>query len=604
MIRERRKPAPSLRSRVPEVPPSLDALVAKCLDPDPARRHRFAADLAEDLRRFLDDLPMKHGPEPSLVERGRKWARRHPAVSSSSSTALAFALLLGLSIFGAFQAYEAMQGLQARLKLRAFHRDFLECQFLLNTFGDSDARIRRGVELAASTLKSAGVDESGSAKGPLGGPWVDRLAPQERDEVRRSIVDLILEDARARVVLAGRECEDEARREALARAVSRLDRLQASVDPAPSALFRERSRYRAALGDAQGSIADLAEADARPPSTCHDWTALGLSFLSTDQVAEAEEALTQAVALDVTSFWAWFALGHCHFEQERFEEAVGDFTACVVARPEFAWGHYNRGLALARAGRPREACDAYSRAIANDPHFAEARIDRGLVELDLDRPAAAEADLRSGLDRARRDPRVLSALGDALARQGKPDEAERLFADLLAHEPHDAAVRTARGIIRLGLDPKGAAEDFALVLSDDPSCALAHYGMARVVRERDRDAALSHLDQALRDDPRLFEAVELRALERARRGDRSALDDVDVLVKAPTANRLYNAACALTILGEKTQDEASLSRAVDLLGRAFLAGAPTSAADSDPDLEPLRRRGDYAEATARSAVSR
>ena len=40
-----------------------------------------AGDLAEDLRRFLDDQPLKHAPEPSLRERLAKWARRHPRLS-------------------------------------------------------------------------------------------------------------------------------------------------------------------------------------------------------------------------------------------------------------------------------------------------------------------------------------------------------------------------------------------------------------------------------------------------------------------------------------------------------------------------------------------
>ena len=45
-------------------------------------------DLAEDLRRFLDNLPMKHGPEPSVRERMGKFARRHPGLCGSTSIAL------------------------------------------------------------------------------------------------------------------------------------------------------------------------------------------------------------------------------------------------------------------------------------------------------------------------------------------------------------------------------------------------------------------------------------------------------------------------------------------------------------------------------------
>jgi hypothetical protein len=126
--------------------------------------------------------------------------------------------------------------------------------------------------------------------------------------------------------------------------------------------------------------------------------------------------------------------------------------------------------------------------------------------------------------------------------------------------------------------------------------------MARTIREADPVGALAHLDRALEADPRLFEAVELRALERARRGDRGALDDVERLVATPTPNRLYNAACALAILGE-AGDEADLARAVELLGRAILGGFPRAIADADPDLAALRGRSDLARVMAGPAVA-
>ena len=87
---------------------------------------------------------------------------------------------------------------------------------------------------------------------------------------------------------------------------------------------------------------------------------------------------------------------------------------------------------------------------------------------------------------------------------------------------------------------------------------------------------------------------------RRERGDRrrgAALDDVDRLTANQTANRLYNAACALALLGED-------GRAVELLGRAVISGFPPSHAADDPDLASLRGRADFKEAWARPAVVR
>jgi hypothetical protein len=150
------------------------------------------------------------------------------------------------------------------------------------------------------------------------------------------------------------------------------------------------------------------------------------------------------------------------------------------------------------------------------------------------------------------------------------------------------AVRLARGMTRLSSDPKGAESDFREVLKMDERNAHAHYGMARLVRKANPRSALDHLDRSLGSDPNLIDAVQLRALVRARLGERGALDDVDRLVESATADRLYNAACAVAILSECTDDPRLVSHAIDLLTLALKAGFPAHEAISDPDLKPLR----------------
>ena len=259
-----------------------------------------------------------------------------------------------------------------------------------------------------------------------------------------------------------------ARRAALKNAVARLDEIEATTTRPPSILFRERGRYRAALGDASGAIDDQKRADAQPPISSHDWTMLGSFLFVNGDLAAAEQALREAVARDVTSFWAWFNLGHCHFEEGRFLEAVSDFTACVVARPEFAWAHFNRGLALARAGRPREAKDAFNSALVRDGDFAEAYVDRGLVELELDQPVEAEADLLKGMARGRRDPAVLGGPGRCAGPSGEDERGrptvQRLDrSDAGRPDPpgrpgdHTAADRPGLGRRRLPRGPRRAS---------------------------------------------------------------------------------------------------------------------------------------------------
>lgn len=68
-----------LRSCDRQIPVELETIVLKCLAKYPAERYATAADLAADLRRYLDERPIL-ARRPTLVDTLRKWARRHPSM--------------------------------------------------------------------------------------------------------------------------------------------------------------------------------------------------------------------------------------------------------------------------------------------------------------------------------------------------------------------------------------------------------------------------------------------------------------------------------------------------------------------------------------------
>jgi hypothetical protein len=117
--------------------------------------------------------------------------------------------------------------------------------------------------------------------------------------------------------------------------------------------------------------------------------------------------------------------------------------------------------------------------------------------------------------------------------------------------------------------------------------------MALLIRPQDPRGALRHLDVAIARDPHLIDAIQLRALIRARLGDRAALDDVDRLVEIPTSGRLYNAACAVALYAEQARDPRRLTQALELLTRAITAGFPPAEAATDPDLKALHALAGY-----------
>jgi serine/threonine protein kinase/Tfp pilus assembly protein PilF len=587
MTQQRRGPAPSPRAINREVPAGLDAIIRKCLDPDPARRHARAGDLAEDLRRFLDDRPLKHTAEPSLAEVAAKWARRNPRLTSGSAVALLSLGLIAAVVGGAWTATEHLRQVSARLKLRVFESRFQECQFLLQTTGGPAEGAGRGLDLAEAAIRQAGLDGPEGRTGRGSRSWLATLPPAKRDKVLSDLSELIQLAARARVLQAERARAEPRRRAALEAAVDRLD-LAERIDPSPpQALFAERARYHAALGQATQAARDRDRARATAPTSGRDFYLLGTAHLAGGRPDRAEPDLLRATALDDRPFWAWFALGLCHYDQGRFAESAGDFAVCTVVAPKFAWPWMNRGLALARAGRLVEAMEAYHRALAIDGQFAEALVNRGLTRLELGQAPAAVADLEKALALGRRDPSIRAALAEALARSGRRGEGLRHLDALIESRPEDPLARVVRGTILLSSDPKGAEADFRQVLAVQPRHAGAHLGLARLF-QADPPAALPHADLAVEGDPGRLEAVELRALLRARLGDRHAVGDVDRLIQAPTPHRLYNAACALALLHQAHPDPALAARALDLLRRALESGFPREPHRTDPDLKSLR----------------
>jgi WD40 repeat protein/serine/threonine protein kinase len=103
---------PRPRSLDPHIPRDLETVVLKAMDKDPARRYRSAAEMADDLQRFLDRRPTLARPL-GTVERLGRWARRHPAVTGLLG-AVAAVLLLGIAVSSYFAVQASRRAAQAQ----------------------------------------------------------------------------------------------------------------------------------------------------------------------------------------------------------------------------------------------------------------------------------------------------------------------------------------------------------------------------------------------------------------------------------------------------------------------------------------------------------
>jgi hypothetical protein len=93
---------PLLRRVNKAIPAELETIVLKAMEKNPSERYVTAQELADDLRHWQEDLPIR-ARRPSLVHRARKWARRHRPVVASLGSGLLTLLVVGVVLGVGYQ---------------------------------------------------------------------------------------------------------------------------------------------------------------------------------------------------------------------------------------------------------------------------------------------------------------------------------------------------------------------------------------------------------------------------------------------------------------------------------------------------------------------
>jgi TolB-like protein/Tfp pilus assembly protein PilF/class 3 adenylate cyclase len=183
-------------------------------------------------------------------------------------------------------------------------------------------------------------------------------------------------------------------------------------------------------------------------ATAHHWVANGvLSALGQFDRAIAEGK--RAVELDPLSLIINANLGEDYFYARRYDEAIAQFRKTIEMDPRFYYAHWNLGEVLQLKGQLNEAIAEYRKA----------------VELND-------------------DPYVLAVLGQAYARKGQREEAQRILARLSEEAKSRYVHAYSFALMYLALGDKERAID----------------EMERAYRERaGMDALLVNVDPMLDD---------------------------------------------------------------------------------------------------------
>ncbi len=390
----------------PRLSRDLETICLKCLRKEPSRRYASAEALAEDLRRFRTGEPIQARATPAW-ERAWKWVRRRPAV----------AVLLGGSVLaGAVAGGLTAQWQQADRQAHAKQTELLQ-------YEQDRAAYPRFVQLHDDALFSASY----------GSLFVDRDAPRNHQETRAAaraalaLVQLTIDSDSTPVFPAGWTPAEQA---AARRGCGQLLLILADQEAKPAAdapLEERRQRARQALALLErsarlttpgrgyhqrraGYLHQLGETAEEGQELRRAWTLRPVEFLDcrlpdparsrSEDFERARRELEQVLLRQPRDFWARFFLAHCDLHLGRAREAEEGLSECSKQRPGCCWAYLLRSSARQKQGQFAAAEDDLRHGLELQPND-EARyallVQRGQLRLERQDYPAAESDLRQAL---------------------------------------------------------------------------------------------------------------------------------------------------------------------------------------------------------------
>lgn len=582
---DRRRGAPRLGATHDEAPPAFEAVVRKCLEPDPADRYPDAAALAEDLRAVAEDRPLRWAREP-LPSRTVRWVRRNRIRMAVAAPALLTLLALAFAIF---QAKVAAVDRRHEVSLALLEGKSAESQGRYDLAAASYQTAMRMAEGTASLidLRQQAVEGYFHAG--------------EANRVLNNTIALLEEAGRLRFTLLGFTNDDESDDVATLR--SKLEpfhvlvhenwttlpeltllpddlheQLVAEVEellffwavslaanprsdpaaavvicdkalvfsrtPGPWRALRERTAARAAGRPPRL----MPEPDPRTEESawaCFQW---GLIRQLVDRAGldRAIAWLDRSVWIDPTQYWAHYFLAYNYDHSGQPDAALRHYEAAISRQPRSPWAHLSRAQLYWKRGawgKALEDLDKANKLAGKDP-FTDVWLERGIILLHLGDLEGARQAFDDVVEAdGPRGPLGLSArLNRAVLEFENGDfeharaEYDALLAESRGREEGESA-RLARAQLALRMDrPAEAEADLSRLLANDPHQPeyLGLRALARLAQDRAAEAEVD-ARHALALDPNApsRERLWIRALLASGRAEDLQLDRPSVLRELP-----------------------------------------------------------------------
>ena len=599
---EVRSSVPSLKKINPQVSAATEAIVQKCLHPDPKRRYQNAGQVADDLQRQLEHRPLLTAGNPSLTERMQKWFRRHPAATSTTTVCLICGLLL-LAGFAAWNVREhRLATLQAFQTFTEIQQKLPEAMAALSV-PSSDREERTTAMESARKLIAA-------YKLTAETPWTDApefrlLQASQQTQLKNRFGELLfLMSSAAHWLSSESEKSEPASGTSVSAAPHRVDDVDAlryhqlavscyTAGNIPCALFdQQRELYEHYGLDLQiQPIGSAEEGD-----SAADRVSEGTYLLMHNRVHSALKIFEELGRQLPSDFQIWFRLGMCRYGTGQFAAARDCFTTCLAISPNSHQALYWRGMTELKNNQFLSARQDFQHLLDEKPDYARAVVCRGLAWMGEQQWRQAVDDFSTAIALGFPQTRIYFLRSQCYRQLGDETAAEADRQIGLQKTPADSISWVSRGIARLSAnangvqDAEGAIDDFRAAIGINPFEHEAYRNIAHVLAERlnrpeDAVAVLNETLTNTNEDPlcwmgRAVLHARLKHTEAAHADMATALQ----FSHAPLV--LYQAACVHALA---PVDSTSEEKALRLLGQAFEQdNSLTRLALSDADLKPLQ----------------
>ncbi|MCU0705465.1 MAG: tetratricopeptide repeat protein [Fimbriiglobus sp.] len=542
-VAARHRQPPSVRQFNPAVPPGVEAIVCKLLQPDRDARYQSAEQVLTDLTRHRDDQPLVHAVNPSLWERVCKFRRRHPVVT----VAILAGLLAVLAISGILTAkvesdrYNAALHSQqeqiARNELAAVLKDLTSTRIDAGSFNPS---VRQHVLDTVEKWRKIYQLDGVNWRAHMG---FTRLSGLEQATLTATLGELVLLAAHAERLNALGVAPAVTER-ALKRAVGWNHLAEKIFDTPPAAVGEQQ----VALARLQGQAAPVLAPP--PPDTPLDLYLRALGFIADRKMAEAKVTLEELERKDPQHAPGQFALGYVYQTNNRYRDAAERYQVAKALVPTDFRAPLNRAAVMFLAGEPEEAMADASTAIDRCPNIPDAFYMRANARYQfvgrtrskssptqlVEKLIPALTDIENAILLGGRRFKYLNLRNRILHSSGQPDNQEELH-DALAEDDGDFVTR---GLLRHKARRNDEAmADLTRATEINPQNAEAWYnlGVIQVNLQHNR-AAIESFNRAIALTPGSAKPRFGQALVLARMGEfQSASDSIAGLI--PTDSQTY-----------------------------------------------------------------